>query len=130
MPPAPSPFRVLLVDDEPVIRELVQAILEGDGVEVHCVENGARAVAEARSLRPDLVLLDIVMPELDGLSVLRLLRADAHLAHTPVHMLTSRVRAEDRAAAEAAGADGYIEKPFRGQALQDLVAALRALPRA
>jgi DNA-binding response OmpR family regulator len=123
-----TPFRVLLVDDEPVIRELVQAMLEGDGVEVRCVDNGARALQEVAALRPDLVLLDIVMPGLDGLAVLRLLRADAGLAGVPVHMLTARSRPADHAAAEKAGADGYIEKPFRGQALQALVAALRRRP--
>jgi CheY-like chemotaxis protein len=122
---AEVPFRVLLVDDEPVIRELVQAMLEGGGVEVRCVEDGAGALAEARAFRPDLVLLDIVMPGLDGLAVLRLLRADPRLARVPVHMLTARARPADHAAASRAGADGYIEKPFRGQALQELVASLR-----
>lgn len=121
----PAPFRVLLVDDEPVIRELVQAMLEGDGVEVRCVEGGARALKEAAAARPDLVLLDIVMPGLDGLAVLRLLRAEPAMASVPIHMLTARSRPSDRAAAEKAGADGYIEKPFKGQALQALVASLR-----
>jgi CheY-like chemotaxis protein len=123
--PAASPFRVLLVDDEPVIRELVQAMLEGGGVEVRCVESGARAMQEVHAYRPDLVLLDIVMPGLDGLAVLRLLRADPSLARLPVHMLTARAKPADHAAAEKAGADGYIEKPFRGQALQALVETLR-----
>jgi CheY-like chemotaxis protein len=121
----PSPFRVLLVDDEPVIRELVQAMLEGGGVEVRCIADGARALQEVRAARPDLVLLDIVMPGLDGLSVLRLLRAEPGLAGVPIHMLTARARPADHAAAELAGADGYIEKPFKGQALQALVARLR-----
>jgi len=124
----PSPFRILLVDDEPVIRELVQAMLEGGGVEVRCVDSGSRALPEAREFRPDLVLLDVVMPGLDGLAVLRLLRADPRLAATQVHMLTARSKPADHAAAEKAGADGYIEKPFRGQALQALVTTLRARP--
>ncbi len=125
----PAPFRVLLVDDEPVIRELVQAMLEGDGVEVRCVDGGARALQEVAASRPDLVLLDIVMPGLDGLSVLRLLRAEPAMASVPIHMLTARNRPSDRAAAEKAGADGYIEKPFKGQALQALVASLRRRAR-
>jgi CheY-like chemotaxis protein len=128
--PSPAPaFRVLLVDDEPVIRELVQAMLEGNGVEVRCVDGGARALQEAVSWRPDLVLLDIVMPGLDGLAVLRLLKAEPALGGVPVHMLTARVKAADRAAAGKAGADGYIEKPFKGQALQALVESLRARQR-
>ena len=126
--PAPT-FRVLLVDDEPVIRELVQAMLEGGGVEVRCVDGGGRALQEALAWRPDLVLLDIVMPGgLDGLAVLRLLRAEPALVGVAIHMLTARIRAVDRAAAERAGADGYIEKPFKGQALQDLVSTLRRRP--
>lgn len=125
MPPAPAPFRVMLVDDEPVIRELVQAMLEGGGVEVRCVESGTRALQEAHAFQPHLVLLDIVMPGLDGLAVLRLLRADPALAGVPIHMLTARARPTDHAAAERAGADGYIEKPFKGQALQALVERLR-----
>jgi DNA-binding response OmpR family regulator len=128
MPTPASPFRVLLVDDEPVIRELVQAMLEGGGVEVRCVDGGAKALQEAHTFRPHLVLLDIVMPGLDGLAVLRLLRADPELVRTPVHMLTARAKAADHVAAEKAGADGYIEKPFKGQALQALVAGLRSRP--
>lgn len=125
MPSPASPFRVLLVDDEPVIRELVQAMLEGGGVEVRCVEDGGKAVPEAISYRPDLVLLDIILPGLDGLSVLRLLRADPSFAATPIYMLTARVRPTDHAAASRAGASGYIQKPFKGQALQELVDDLR-----
>jgi CheY-like chemotaxis protein len=121
----PPPFRVLLVYDEPVIRELVQAMLEGGGVEVRCLDDGARALKEVQAWRPDLVLLDIVMPGLDGLALLRLLRADPALALVPIHMLTARARPADHAAAEKAGASGYIEKPFKGQALQALVAGLR-----
>ena len=113
------------MDDEPVVRALVPSMLEGDGVEVVAIGDGARAVAEARRLRPDLVLLDILLPGLDGLSVLRLLRADRDLAGTPVHMLTSR--AGDQEAAAKAGANGYIQKPFRAAALLALVASLRSL---
>jgi CheY-like chemotaxis protein len=125
----PASFRVLVVDDEPVMRELVQAMLEEDGVEVRCADSGARALAEARAFRPDLVLLDVVMPGLDGLAVLRLLKSDPALAGTDVHMLTARSKPADHAAAEKAGADGYIEKPFKGGALQALVASLRARRR-
>jgi CheY-like chemotaxis protein len=118
-------FRILVVDDEPVIRELVTALLEGGGVEVRAVADGAAAIAEARAFRPDLVLLDLVLPGLDGLAVCRMIRSDPALSHAAVHMLTSRARPADHAAAKRAGADGYIAKPFKGQALQELVSALR-----
>jgi two-component system, OmpR family, response regulator len=119
------PFRVLLVDDEPVVRALVPAMLEGGGVEVRCVESGALAMQAAHEVRPDLLLLDIVMPGLDGLSVLRLVRADPTLGQVPVYMLTTRTKSADRLAAERAGASGYIEKPFKAQELQSLVEGLR-----
>jgi DNA-binding response OmpR family regulator len=128
MVPDPT-FRVLLVDDEPVIRELVKAMLEGGGVEVRCVADGAKAVQEARAYHPDLVLLDVVLPGLDGFSVCRLLKADPALAGAPVHMLTARASDADHVTARRAGADGYIEKPFKGQALQALVASLHAARR-
>ena len=128
MSPDPA-FRVLLVDDEPVIRELVTAMLEGGGVEVRCVADGAKAVQEARVYRPDLVLLDIVLPGLDGLSVCRLLKADRELGDAAIHMLTARARDADHLEARRAGADGYIEKPFKGQALQALVESLREARR-
>jgi CheY-like chemotaxis protein len=124
----PAPFRVLLVDDEPVVRALVAAMLESVGVEVRCLTDGSKAISEARAFRPNLVLLDIVMPGLDGHTVCRMLKADPALAGVSVHMLTARARPADHAAARRAGADGYIEKPLKGEALQELVARLRGAP--
>lgn len=119
------PFRVLLVEDEPVIRDLVQAMLEGAAAEVTAVGDGAEAVKAARQQRPNLVLLDVVLPGLDGLSVLRLLRADPELRATPIYMLTARARPADHEAAQRAGADGYIEKPFKAGELIALVEKVR-----
>ncbi len=118
-------LRILLVDDEPVIRELVEAVLEGDAVQLRWVAEGTRAVPEARRFRPHLVLLDVVLPGLDGFAVCRLLRADPALARVPVYMLTARARRVDHESAQRAGATGYIEKPFRAHVLQDLVSGLR-----
>lgn len=123
--PPPKKLRILLVDDEPVIRELVQAILEGDGILVRCVSDGAVAVAEARRFEPHLVLLDVVLPTLDGFTVCRLLRADTRLAGVPIHMLTAKASRADHEAARRAGASGYIEKPFKAQALKELVSGLQ-----
>ena len=125
MDKAKASFRILLVDDEPAIRDLVAAVLEGEGVEVRCVPGGAQAVKEALQARPDLVLLDIVLPDLDGLAVCRVLRAHPALREVPIYMLTARVRKADREAAKGVGATGYIEKPFTAQRLEALVSRLR-----
>jgi two-component system, OmpR family, phosphate regulon response regulator PhoB len=118
-------LRVLLVDDEPVIGELVQEMLEGENVHVRVVADGARALAEAKRFRPDLVLLDVVIPELDGLAVCRLLRADPAFANVPIYMLTARARKADHESARRAGATGYVEKPFKAEVLQQIVRELR-----
>jgi len=93
-------------------------------VEVHVVGTGGEAVPASRTLRPDLVLLDIVLPDLDGIAVCRLIKADPVLAATRVCMLTARASARDHQAAEAAGADAYVEKPFKGLDLMELVEGL------
>ncbi len=118
-------FRVLLVEDEPAIRQLVAEMLEDAGVELRCAAGGAEGLRDARRHRPHLVLLDIVLPDLDGIAVCRLLRRQPALRDVPVYMLTARVRKADREAARRAGATGYIEKPFRAHQLLALVARHR-----
>lgn len=121
-----SPFRVLLVEDEPVIRELVRSML-GDGtVEVDCAENGAEGLRLARTAVYDLILLDVVLPQMDGITICRLLRADPRTSRTPLYMLTAKAKKADVEAATKAGADGYIHKPFRGAELMELIAKLRS----
>jgi CheY-like chemotaxis protein len=121
-----SSFRVLLVEDEPVIRELVRSML-GDGtVEVDCAENGAEGLRLARSVAYDLILLDVVLPQMDGITICRLLRADPKTSRTPLYMLTAKAKKSDVEAATKAGADGYIHKPFRGAELMELIARLRS----
>lgn len=119
------PFRLLLVEDEASIRELVVTLCAEIGVEVVAVGDGPAALRAARERAPALVLLDIVLPGLDGISVCRLLKGDPATAAVPVYMLSARVRDADRAAAERAGASGYLEKPFRAAALEALVARHR-----
>ena len=118
-------FRILLVEDEPAIRELVAEMVKAEGVELRCAAGGALGVREARRLRPNLVLLDIVLPDLDGITVCRLMRGDAALREVPIYMVTARARKADRDAARRAGATGYIEKPFTAQQLQALVSRYR-----
>jgi two-component system, OmpR family, phosphate regulon response regulator PhoB len=123
--PSTQPFRILLVEDEPVIRELVKNMLSDGNVIVETATNGVEGLKLARSQEFDLILLDVVLPQMDGITVCRLLKADPKTALVPLHMLTAKARKADVDAATKAGANGYIYKPFRGAELMDLVDALR-----
>jgi CheY-like chemotaxis protein len=119
------PFRILLVEDEPVIRELVRSMLADGTVEVDCAANGPEGLKLAKSASYDLILLDVVLPQMDGITICRLLRADPKTARTPLYMLTAKAKKADVEAATKAGADGYIHKPFRGAELMELIEKLR-----
>jgi two-component system, OmpR family, phosphate regulon response regulator PhoB len=121
-----TPFSILVVEDEPVIRELVRSMLSDGEVEVACAATGAEGLKLARTQSFDLILLDVVLPQLDGITVCRMLRANPSTAKVPLHMLTAKAKKSDVEVAMKAGADGYIHKPFRGAELMDLVATLRA----
>ena len=120
-----SPFRILVVEDEPVIRELVRSMLDDGPVEVETAGSGPEGLRRAKESRFDLVLLDVVLPGMDGLTVCRMLKADATTAAVPLYMLTAKTLRADLEAALAAGANGYIHKPFRGSELMELVERLR-----
>jgi len=120
-----SPFRILVVEDEPVIRELVRNMLHDGPVEVETASTGADGLRRVREGGFHLVLLDVVLPGMDGLTVCRLLKADPSTAGVPLYMLTAKTRRADLEAALAAGANGYIHKPFRGSELMELVERLR-----
>ena len=119
---------LLVVDDEPPILELVRYTLEDEQIRVLEADDGVKAVETALAVRPDLILLDVQMPRLDGLEVCRRLRADASLAGTRIVMLTAAGQEADRARGLAAGADEYLTKPFSPLALFTLVRSL--LPEA
>ncbi|QFZ17751.1 response regulator transcription factor [Saccharothrix syringae] len=115
---------VLIADDDRAIRESLVRALELEGYSVVDVDDGVKAVTRVRRQRFDVLILDVLMPELDGLGVVRLLRAEGD--RVPVLMLTARVETSDRVAGLDAGADDYLPKPFE---LDELLARLRALLR-
>jgi DNA-binding response OmpR family regulator len=119
-------FNILLVEDEPVIRELVRSMLSDGDVHVECADTGTDGLKLARSRDFHLILLDIVLPQMDGITVCRMLKSDPRTAAVPLYMLTAKTKKADVEMATRAGADGYIHKPFRGAELFDLVARLRA----
>ena len=117
---------VLLCDDEEVLRALVRATLDGDGYSILEARDGDESMELARSARPDLIVLDMMMPGRSGLDVLEELRKDPELEDTPVVMLTARARQSDCDAAVAAGADRYLAKPFSPLELISVVEDLLA----
>ncbi|PXX52857.1 two-component system response regulator MprA [Nocardia tenerifensis] len=117
-------MRVLVVDDEDAVREALVRAMEGEGYEARSANDGAAALAELERWRPEVVLLDVLMPFMDGLTACRRLRARGD--RTPILMLTARDAVADRVDGLDAGADDYLVKPFD---LDELLARVRALVR-
>ncbi len=122
--PDGSPVRVLVVDDEATLAELLSMALRYEGWEVRSAGDGLGAVRAARDFRPDAVILDMMLPDIDGLEVLRRLRGES--PGVPVLFLTAKDSVEDRITGLTAGGDDYVTKPF---SLEEVVARLRGLMR-
>ncbi len=116
--------RILVVDDDPGNLKLAVTVLEGAGYDVLSAATGAEGIAAARAHSPDLVLLDIQMPDIDGIAALRRLRADARTAPIKVIALTALAMKGDRKRLLAEGFDGYLEKPIR---YKTFLAAIEAM---
>lgn len=116
-------YKVLVVDDEPDIIKLLQYNLEKEGYVVRTASNGKQGVEEARAFLPDLILLDIMMPEQDGVETCRQIREIAKLKNTFVLFLTARNEEYSEIAAFEAGADDYIVKPIKPRALMIRISA-------
>jgi two-component system response regulator ResD len=115
--------RVLVVDDEPMVREVLARYLEKEGFAVDLAEDGEQAISVYEAARPDLVLLDLMLPRLDGLEVFRRMRA---IAPTAIIMLTAKGEETDRVVGLELGADDYVTKPFSPR---EVVARVRAVLR-
>lgn len=121
---AQDPPTVLLVDDEPDLVELIQYALEAEGYRVVTATNGTEGLKAAEAQRPDLAILDIMMPEMDGIELTQRLREDAQLRLTPILMLTARAEEGDEIAGLDAGADDYVTKPVSPKKLVSRVRAM------
>jgi two-component system OmpR family response regulator len=124
MPPEQPTALILVVDDEPSITDAVGTALRYEGFEVRSESTGRGALQTAESFKPDLIVLDIMLPDLDGLEVTRRLRADG--VRTPVLFLTARDATEDKVSGLTVGGDDYVTKPF---SLAEVVARVRAVLR-
>ena len=119
-----QPVTVLVVDDEPVLAEMVSMALRYEGWNIATAGDGSSAIATARAERPDVVVLDVMLPDMSGLDVLHKLRQDN--PRLPVLLLTAKDAVEDRIAGLTAGGDDYVTKPF---SIEEVVLRLRALLR-
>ena len=122
---ASTPKRILVVDDNADIRNLISLILTSESYEVLVAESGAELLERIASFRPDLLLLDIMMPYMSGFEALESVRSlpDVHLNSIPVVMITAKSMDEDVDRASALGASSYIVKPFRADTLKEKVKA-------
>jgi DNA-binding response OmpR family regulator len=121
--------KILLVDDEEDILDFLELILGEQGYSIIKASSGKEALAAAQMHRPDLILLDIMMPEMDGWEVLKLLKADEELVQTPVAMLTARSEMKDKIQGLQEGAIDYICKPFSTRELIDKLHVIFAQSR-
>jgi two-component system, OmpR family, response regulator len=119
-----NPINVLVVDDEAVLAEMVSMALRYEGWKIATAADGSSAIASARAQRPDVVVLDVMLPDMSGLDVLHKLREEN--PQLPVLLLTAKDAVEDRIAGLTAGGDDYVTKPF---SIEEVVLRLRALLR-
>ena len=119
-----GPARILVVDDDPVILRLIEVNLDLEGFDVETADRGVDAIAKARESSPDLIILDLMMPEMSGWEIAEQLQKDDKTTGIPLVFLSARTQDEDRRRGEELGVAGYVTKPFDPS---DLVATIRKL---
>ena len=117
---------ILVVDDEPDVAQLLSLILKTDGYNVLVAVDGQEALERARKEAPDLILLDVMLPKLDGYRVARMLKFDENYKHIPIIMLTAKIQEKDKKTGMEMGADDYLTKPFEIPILQQKVREILA----
>ena len=118
-----SPKKILIVDDEADLVETIRFLLELEGFQVLAAYNGEEGLNQARSERPDLILLDLMLPKLDGYKICRLLKFDDRYKHIPIFMLTAKTQEKDKILGKETGADEYLTKPFD---IDELIAKIKS----
>ncbi len=106
-------FKILLVDDEPDILEIISYTLKSDGYLVYTAENGVKAIELAKKVKPDLIILDVMMPEMDGIEACEIIRNDSEIGNSLIVFLSARGEDYSQIAGFNAGADDYITKPIK-----------------
>ena len=118
-----NPKKILVVDDEVDLVKTIQFALEAEGYKVLVSYNGEDALNQSRKENPDLILLDLMLPKLDGYKICRLLKFDEQYKHIPILMLTAKTQQKDRLLGMETGADEYITKPFDMEELMEKIKA-------
>ncbi|MBN1794631.1 MAG: response regulator [Candidatus Omnitrophica bacterium] len=113
--------RILIIDDSPTVREKISSLLAEEGYEVFAEGNAAKAIESIKEIRPDLVILDIMMPEMDGYTLLRHIRKEKAFAALPVLMLSAKEEEGMKDLFSLEGISGYMQKPFQDEDLIDLI---------
>lgn len=121
-----EPSHILVIEDDDIVARTIERSLRGEEFRVVVTNSGVEGLKSARRYPPDLVILDIIMPGMDGYAVCREMRADPLLAETPILFLTAKIKDEDKIAGFNAGADDYLSKPFN---IDELILRLRAILR-
>lgn len=116
--------RVLVVDDEPDLVRILQFGLKAAGYDVEVAADGQEGLKKARELRPDIILLDLMLPKLDGYKVCRLLKFDERYKHIPIMILSARTQEGDQALAHEMGANQFVTKPYDFKEILSLVASM------
>src|SRR4030095_16389004 len=116
--------RILVIDDEPINHQLVSRALVSLQCEMHFAENGKNGISQARSLKPDLIITDVMMPDITGCEVTRILRREPQFAATPILVLTAQSGLQDKLRSFEVGADDHLTKPFEAAELVGRVASL------
>ena len=118
------PTRVLVVDDDPHVLQLLRVNFELEGYEVLSASHGEEALEQVKKGKPDILVCDVMMPGMDGLEVVRRVRANKATAKIPIVMVSAKAQLTDLSAGDSAGADAYVTKPFDPQDLLDAVGRL------
>ena len=117
-------FKILLVDDEPDILEIISYTLKSDGYLVYTAENGVKAIELAKKVKPDLIILDVMMPEMDGIEACEIIRNDSEIGNSLIVFLSARGEDYSQIAGFNAGADDYITKPIKPKVLKSKIKSL------
>lgn len=113
--------KILVVDDEPELLKAITIRLKASGYELVTAPDGVEGLEKAKSLKPDLIVLDVLMPKMDGYEVCRMLKFDEKYKSIPIIMLTAKAQDIDKAVGKKVGADDYLTKPFETQELVDKI---------